>query len=142
MASYYDFQCTDYTWHKEDDLYVIDNDFMILIRDENDETIVFEIKKGFKTDGGSIPKVFSWFAPSWKDDDNKYNACYILHDGLYASELVAKEVADDMLRSSLRDCGMNRFHASSICWAVNTFAGKHYGIEHDKWDDADFIHIV
>lgn len=142
MASFYDFKATNYTWHKEKDLYVVDNDFHITMKDEQGQIIDFLIKKGFKCNGGSIPGCFQWFAKSWKDDDNQYNACFILHDGLYGSELVAKSIADDMLRSSLRDCGMNRFHASTICWAVNTFAGLHYGKKHDKWDCQNHINII
>jgi len=139
MSSYYNFNCSDYSWHKEKDLYVIDNDFVIFLTDEKGKQWCFEIFKGFKTDGGSIPKAFSWFAESWKEDDALYNACFILHDGLYASELVSRSVADDMLRSSLHDCGLNRFHASTICLAVNTFACCHYGKKHDKWNDAEYI---
>ncbi|MCQ2087788.1 MAG: DUF1353 domain-containing protein [Bacilli bacterium] len=139
MASYYSFKATDYTWHKDKDLYVIDNDFTISLKDSNGNERSYLIKSGFKTDGGSIPSVFQWFAPSWKDDDNQYNACFILHDGLYGSELEDRSTADDMLRSSLRDTGMNRFHASTICWAVNWFACCHYGKKHAKHDEYLYI---
>lgn len=143
MASFYKFKVGPYKWHKDEDgLYVIDNAFYITLVSELGETFKFRISKGFVTDGGSIPKAFSWFAPSWKDDDNSYNATFILHDGLYASELVSKDIADDMLRSSLRDVGMNRFHASTICFCVNHFAGKHYGKDMDKWGDATLIRRV
>ena len=140
MASYYNFRAGKYEWHKDSDgLYFIDKDFVISLTDELGKTYQFLVKKGFRTDGGSIPKCFAWFAPSWKEDDEQYNACFVLHDGLYASELVNKDMADDMLRSSLRDVGMNRFHASTICFCVNHFAGKHYGKEHDKWNCSNYI---
>lgn len=147
MASYYNFTVTPFKWHqREDGLYVIDKAFRITLQAENGELSKYQIRKGFITDGGSIPKCFSWFAPSWEpsgsDTDNDYNACFILHDGLYASELESKAIADDMLRSSLRDVGMNRFHASTICFCVNHFASKHYGKEHDKWGDASFIRRI
>ena len=142
MASFYKFRAGPYKWHKEDSLYVIDNAFYITLVSELGEQYKFRVSKGFRTDGGSIPKMLSWFAPSWKADDNSYNATFILHDGLYASELVPKEMADDMLRSSLRDVGMNRFHASTICFCVNHFANKHYGKENDKWNCLDCIRRV
>jgi hypothetical protein len=65
-----------------------------------------------------------------------------LHDWLYASGILKREIADDMLRSALRDCGMNRFHASTICWAVNNFASNHYGIMNDDLDCAGYGELV
>lgn len=132
MSSFYEWTVEPYTWHKEDDLYVIDNDFNIKFRDNNINWFSYIILKGAKTDGGSIPKLFSWFADSWRDDDYKYNATFIMHDCLYASELFPKDTADDLLRSSLRDCGESRLTASTICWCVNTFAKSHYGKMNDK----------
>lgn len=139
MASYYEWTVEPYTWHKEDDLYVIDNDFNIKFRDEKGNWFSFLILKDAKTDGGSIPKAFSWFADSWRDNDYKYNATFIMHDCLYASELFPKNIADDLLRSSLRDCGESRMTASTICWCVNTFAKRHYGVENDKFNLRNYI---
>lgn len=132
MSSFYDWTVESFKWHKEDNLYVIENDFNIKFRDDKNNWFSFLILKGAKTDGGSIPKIFSWFADSWRDNDYCYNATFIMHDCLYASELFPKDTADDLLRSSLRDCGVSRFTASTICWCVNTFAKNHYGIENDK----------
>lgn len=132
MSSFYDWTVESFSWKKENKLYVIENDFNIKFRDDKNNWYSFLILKGAKTDGGSIPKAFSWFADSWRDNDYKYNATFIIHDALYASELFPKDTADDLLRSSLRDCGESRFTASTICWCVNTFAKNHYGIENDK----------
>ena len=66
--SFYDWNVQKFTWHEEDGLYVIDNDFTINFRDELHRKYSFIILKGAKTDGGSIPKIFSWFADSWRDD--------------------------------------------------------------------------
>lgn len=134
MASFYNWDVTKFTWHQnEDKTYTIDNDFEVSFTDENKNKFTVKFKKGFKTDGGSIPTAFSWFAKGWSDD-YKYNATFVMHDALYCSELLPKATADDLLRSSLRDCGMNRFHASSICAAVKAFAKCHYGVKHDKWN--------
>lgn len=140
MASYYHWNVTPYTWHEVNGLYVIDNDFLIQL-DDKEKCYTFKFKKDLMTDGGSIPKLFRWFAKGWTDD-YKYNATFILHDWCYGSGEVAKEIADDMLRSSLRDCGMDRLHASTICWAVQHFADSHYGRMNDDLDIASYGEIV
>lgn len=140
MSSYYNFKVTPYTWHEMNGLYVIDNDFYIQL-DDKVNLYVFKFKHGLMTDGGSIPKLFSWFAKGWSND-YQYNACYILHDWCYGSGQVNKEIADDMLRSSLRDCGMDRLHASTICWAVKNFANTHYGRMNDDLDIAEYGKLV
>lgn len=136
--SFYHFECTPYTWHKVGDLYQIDNEFKITL-DDKEFKYVITILPGFRTDGGSIPWAFRWFAKKWKEDDYRYNACFILHDAMYCSAYVHRNVADDMLRSSLRDVGLDRFHASTICFCVNNFASSHYGPENDKDDNDDFV---
>ena len=73
------------------------------------------------------------------NNDYRYNGIFILHDALYCTEYTTKEIADDMLRSSLRDYGFDRFHASTVCWCVNTFAKSHYGKENDENDNYDFV---
>ena len=114
-------------YHKEDGLYVLDNDLYAIVEDETGAVYVFTLYKGFKSNGGSVPKVFRWFMPSWDDDVPLLCISYLLHDWLYASAELPKKIADDMLRGLLRDAGYNRFHASTVCWAVNTFAKSHYG---------------
>lgn len=139
MSSFYEWTVEPFSWHKENNLYVIENDFNIKFRDDKNNWYSFLILKGAKTDGGSIPKAFSWFADSWRDDDYRYDATFVMHDALYASELFPKDMSDDILRSSLRDCGESRLTASTICWCVNTFAKNHYGIENDKFDLRKYI---
>ena len=121
-------------------LYIIDTQFLISL-DDRKNLYTFKIHSGFMTDGGSIPKIFSWFAKGWSDD-YRYNAAYILHDWCYASGKVNRPMADDMLRSSLRDCGLSRLKASTICWAVNNFAEGHYGIMNDNLDCAGYGELV
>lgn len=137
MASFKNYKCTKFTWHKVGNLYQIDDEFTIALEDEKFK-YVLTILPGFRTDGGSIPKIFNWFAKGWTDD-YEYNAIYILHDALYCTEYVCKEIADDMLRSCLRDYGFDRLHASTIHWCVDMFAKCHYGIKHDENDNYDFV---
>ena len=137
MASFYNYTCSKFTWHKVGDNFIIDNKFTISLDDKN-YCYKLTILPGFITDGGSIPRFFNWFAKGWTDD-YLYNGIYILHDALYCTEYTTREIADDMLRSSLRDYGFDRLHASTICWAVNTFAKCHYGKEHDENDNYEFV---
>lgn len=137
MASFYNYDCSKFTWHEVGDNFVIDNKFKISL-DDKEFRYELTILPGFMTDGGSIPKIFQWFAKGWTDD-YRYNGIYILHDALYCTEYATREIADDMLRSALRDYGMDRLHASMICWAVNTFACCHYGKANDDNDNYDFV---
>ena len=114
-------------YHKEDGLYVLDNDLYVIVTDETGAVYMFTLYKRFKSNGGSVPKIFRWFMPSWDDNVPLLCIAYLLHDWLYASAELPKEQADDLLRGLLRDAGYNRFHASTVCWAVNTFAKSHYG---------------
>jgi len=52
-----------------------------------------------------------------------------------------RDIADDMLRGMLRDAGLSRFKASTVCWAVNNFAASHYGLEHDTNDCSLFAEL-
>lgn len=118
-------------YHKDGELYVLDQDLHVTATDDKGAVYLFTLYKGFKCNGGSVPKMFRWFMPGWDDNVPLLNIAYCLHDWLYASSYMPKEQADDLLRGLLRDAGYNRFHASTVCWAVNTFAKSHYG--HDEY---------
>lgn len=137
MASFYNYNCEPFTWHKVNNLYQIDNKFNITL-DDKEYKYIITILPGFRTDGGSIPKIFQWFVKGWTED-YKYNGCFVLHDALYSTGVVHRLLADDMLRSSLRDYGLSRSKASTVCWCVNTFACKHYGPANDENDNFDFV---
>lgn len=137
MASFYHFKCTPYTWTDIGGIYQIDKEFTMSF-DDRKTRYVITIYPGFRTDGGSIPKIFQWFIKGWSDD-YKYNAIFILHDAMYCTGYVSRDYADDMLRSCARDIGMDRLHASTMCWCVKNFAANHYGIENDEHDNYDFV---
>lgn len=124
MSSYYNFSVQPFKWHKMNGLYVIDTDFILSLDDKTNK-FTFKFYKGLMTDGGSIPRIFEWIDKGWSDD-YRHNACYILHDYCYGSACIKRSMADDILRSSLRDVGLSRFKASTICWAVKNFAENHY----------------
>ena len=72
-------------YHKEDGLYVLDNDLYAIATDETWAVYVFTLYKGFKCNGGSVPKPLRWFMPSWDDDVPLLNIAYCLHDWRTAS---------------------------------------------------------
>lgn len=137
MSSFYNYNCTPFTWHKVGKLYQIDNEFDITL-DDRTFRYILTILPGFRTDGGSIPKAFQWFVKGWTDD-YKYNGVFVLHDAMYCTSFVHRDIADDMLRSSLRDVGLSRLKASTVCFCVNSFASCHYGPENDDNDNYDFV---
>lgn len=128
--------------HIEKDLHVLDQDLSIALINNEKNTVVFNIKKGAMCDGLSIPWGFRWFLPTWDENNELYNIAGLLHDALYASELVCKDIADDIFRGILRDAGISRFKASTAEWCVQTFAKCHYGKKHDKYGLGNYIDIV
>ena len=114
-------------YHKDMDYYVLDKELHVTVKDEFGTRYIFTLYPGLKSDGGSVPWVFRWFMPSWDDNVPLLCVAYLLHDWLYASREMCKAYADDLLRGLLRDAGYNRFHASTVCWAVENFARSHFG---------------
>lgn len=115
--------------------YILCNDIEVVLKEGNYGYIVrIHIKSGAVWDGLSVPYIFRWFMPNYFIDNPLANVAGLVHDAMYASELVAKDTADDMFRGILRDAGISRFRASTAEYLVEKFAKKHYGIEHDKWN--------
>ena len=111
------------------------------LEDEDGHQYHYDLLPGFRTDGGSVPKAFQWLIKGWYPDASwkscLTNLAFAIHDANYGCTYVSRKIADDMLRSMLRDAGWNRFTASTVCWAVNTFACLHYG--DDDLENRDFI---
>lgn len=61
-----------------------------------------------------------------------FNWAGLIHDALYGSALLPKDVADDVFRSVLRDSGVSRFVASSAEFFMSKFSKSHYGVVHDR----------
>lgn len=111
----------------------------VILRDERGLHYKFTVLPGFQTNGGSVPLCFRWLIPSWTEDNVLVNLSYALHDGLYGSELMCREYADDLLRGLLRDAGWPRWKASLVCYAVNQFAASHYGQDKDPEENRLFF---
>ena len=126
-------------WQKYDDLFHLGSDLSVVLKDENGLNYGFKLVPGFVTDGGSVPFAFRWFVPCWSKANSLVNIAYALHDALYASELLPRAVADDILRGMLRDAGFSRLRASTVCFCVNQFAANHYGRKYDRFGVAKFL---
>ena len=116
----------------------------IIVRFQGDDgyRYTFTFLPGFSCDGGSVPWCFRWFVPSWSNDNPILNISFALHDALYASELLPRRASDDLLESMLYVAGLSRFRATTVKYAVANAASKHYGKEHDKFDDRLFFKMV
>lgn len=127
------------SWIPIGDTYQATDDIFVTVRDETGMHYEFHLLPGFRCDGCSAPWCFHWFAPKWHETNDLYNIAVCLHDALYATGLMHREHADDLLRGLLRDAGFSRFKASTICYCVNQFAASHY--DKDELDTGAFVKL-
>ena len=127
-------------YHKVNGLYVLDEDVWM---DFELHGTKFRIKvdKGAMTDGLSVPKIFRWYLPDWDDSNPLYNISGICHDGMYGSELVCKDMADQMFYQGLILAHIKPSKASVARWAVEHLAGLHYGSEHDDFGISEYVSL-
>lgn len=101
-----------------------DGDEYVLV--ENYEAAVLPahiliIYAGFQTDFASIPRL-AWMTighPAMP----RFQASALIHDALYAAELVSRQGADDLFHSCLLGDGVPRFKAWRMWAAVRLFGG-------------------
>lgn len=143
MGKHYYFVDVDhpYAWARVKDMWEATADIHVTIRDNDDIYYHWTLHKGFRTDGGSVPGALQWFVPSWSENNHIINIAYALHDAAYGTEYMTRADADDMLRGLLRDAGLSRFRASTVCVAVKQFACCHYGIVHDDNDSILYVEL-
>lgn len=101
----------------------------------------FTIKPLFRTDGGSVPKVFQWLIPAWSETNDLLRLAFVIHDACYGAELLPKDVADELLHSMLLDAGLGKIKSKLVCEAVSLFAKRHYGIANDELDNCEYCNI-
>jgi hypothetical protein len=116
----------------------------IITRFKGDDGLnyTFVFYPGFTCDGGSVPWCFRWFVPSWDETNHELNIAYALHDGLYATELLPRRAADDLLESMLYVAGLSQLRASTVKWAVCNYGQSHYGKSHDTFEDGLFFKMA
>ena len=127
------------------DLQIINENLFILNKDKTVESLGYSItvKKGFDFDGASIPK---WL---WSIYGSPLNGNYVvaslIHDGLYASQLVSKSLSDKIFLDVMKQSNVGYIKRTSMYLAVKMFGGKdwkeanEYKNEYTKYVDVNII---
>lgn len=127
-------------YKKVNGLYVIQNDVWIDFL-YNDNKFRISVDVGAMTDGLSVPKIFRWYLPDWNDSNPLYNIAGICHDGAYGSELLAKDIADELFYQALIKAGISKSKATVAKWAVEHLAGLHYGRKNDDFGISEYVSV-
>ena len=140
-----DIKYSDLIFIKKNSKYVLDTPANIEVyytKNKKEYKLSVKLKTGFRTDGASVPTIFSWFLPKWDNKNMTYNCAAIVHDCLYTLEGACnftREESDDFLRGIWRISGISRFKAGVGDLCVGWFAGgeSHWGsddLDNDKND--------
>lgn len=127
-------------YKKVNGLYVIQNDVWIDFL-YNDNKFRISVDAGAMTDGLSVPKIFRWYLPDWNDSNPLYNIAGICHDGAYGSELLSKDIADELFYQCLIKAGISKSKATVAKWAVEHLAGLHYGKKNDDFGISEYVSV-
>lgn len=127
-------------YKKVNGLYVIQNNVWIDFL-YNDNKFRISVDAGAMTDGLSVPKIFRWYLPDWNDSNPLYNIAGICHDGAYGSELLSKDVADELFYQALIKAGISKSKATVAKWAVEHLAGLHYGRKNDDFGISEYVSV-
>lgn len=80
------------------------------------------VPAGFETDFASVPRLPVAFALF---GDVAHEAA-VIHDYLYSTGMVSREVADKVLLEAMESTGIAAWRRWPIYWAVRQFGGSHY----------------
>ena len=127
-------------YKKVNGLYVIQNDVWIDFLYNGDKFRI-TVDVGAMTDGLSVPKIFRWYLPDWNDNNPLYNIAGICHDGAYGSELLSKDIADELFYQGLLKAGISKSKATVAKWAVEHLAGLHYGKKNDDFGISEYVNV-
>lgn len=125
---------------KVNGLYVLKSNVYIDF-EYNYSTFRITVDKGAMTDGLSVPKIFQWYLPDWDNNNPLYNIAGICHDGAYGSELLSKEIADELFYLGLLKAGISKSKAKVAKWAVEHLAGLHYGRNNDDYGISPYVKL-
>ncbi len=82
------------------------------------------VKKGFITDGASIPKPFWSILSSPFDGSLTYGA--VIHDGLYTKMTLPRKECDKLLKEMALEKGYNKIKTIIAYYAVRLFGKSHW----------------
>lgn len=114
------------------DYWIITNDLKVTVKVDNKEYII-NIPKGFVTDFASFGDVGNLIY----GDKSKYTIASIVHDYIYHSQCLSKDLADTIFRIIMEDEGISYIKRWSMYLAVKWFGSKNYGNK-----DRDKIHVT
>ena len=79
--------------------------------------------EGFRTDFASVPRAPLVY---WLTGDVAHAAA-VIHDYLYATGGVSRELADDVLLEAMAATGVPAWRRYVMFWAVRAFGASHFG---------------
>ena len=127
--------------HRVNGLYVLDNPVYIIF-EYSYTRFKITVDRGAVTDGLSVPKIFRRYLPDWDDGNVLYNVAGICHDGMYGSEAVSKELADEIFYRGLLKAGISKSKATVAKYAVQYLAGLHYGRDNDDFNISPYVSLT
>jgi len=74
------------------------------------------------TDLASVP----WIAELFVEDFGLHTQAAVLHDYLYGSKLVPRAQADYLFYEAMLSCGVGKFKAKAMYYAVRAFGWRSY----------------
>lgn len=83
----------------------------------------YTVKRGFTTDFASIPKFYQW---RFNPDDNEVAAAAVIHDALYAGEMVDRKLADEIFLTAMQELGAGWWKRNVMHKAVRVGGGFTY----------------
>lgn len=109
----------------EDKEWMLDEDFVL-----EHNRVRYRVKRGFRTDGESIPRLCWWFTGHPFQGTGMVAA--IIHDGLYGSELFTRDRADLVFKQLLERYGVSPFKAMMRYRALRIWGGLTWRTHTDK----------
>lgn len=100
---------------KEDDVWVVGGEVRVTFEKDGEVLLDFGILEGFYFDFASVPRVARGFYPSV---GKKTDLPALIHDFLYATELVDRKMADDLFHIAMQHMGVPRFKRDTMHAAV------------------------
>ena len=104
-----------------------------------DDNYHIEILEGFIFNGGSIPRLLWGIVES--PIGGLGSSCFCLHDCLYATKILSKKIADDLLYKTLILSGVGVIESNSIYAAVSLCGHESYEQEDNLYLYWDYVKI-
>ena len=114
----------------------------ILLEDITVKSLGYEIKllQGFDFDGASIPK---WLWSIYGSPlTGNYVVASLIHDGLYASQIVSKNLSDKIFLDIMKQSNVGYIKRTSMYLAVKLFGGKDWNKANEYKDEyANYVDV-